>query len=281
LIYLLKKFCHLLYKCPKRGKNRSNKKKRSIVIMPKSNNNIFMRLKEDKGARAIAITVTVMLLVLTAIIITTVIANRAIKNDLPFEDTGSEPAGVTDPEQGEEQQPDTPVNPTPEVTPPTSETDANALPKHFLLPVSGVLQKKHSADMQVFSDTMCDYRVHLGIDIGTMAGASVSAMADGVIAQVWEDVSMGQCVAVSHSGNAYTIYKNLSVTLPESVKVGAAVKAGDVIGTVGESAMVEVADEPHLHLEMTVNGLQVDPTDYLDADAMATLGEDANYEDVS
>ncbi|MBO5354823.1 MAG: M23 family metallopeptidase [Clostridia bacterium] len=251
--------------------------------MPKSNNNIFLKLKEDKGARAIAITVTVMLLVLTAIIITTVIANRAVKNDLPVDIPDSQPAGVTDPEQDEQpQQPDTPADPTPEVTPPTTDqTDANALPKHFLLPVSGVLQKKHSADLQVFSDTMCDYRVHLGIDIGTMAGASVSAMADGVISQVWEDVSMGQCVAVSHSGNAYTIYKNLSVTLPDSVKVGAAVKAGDVIGTIGESAMVEIADEPHLHLEMTVNGLQVDPTDYLDADAMATLGEDANYEDVS
>lgn len=250
--------------------------------MPKSNNNIFLKLKEDKGARAIAITVTVMLLVLTAIIITTVIANRAVKNDLPIDDGGSQPAGVTDPDQNEQpQQPDTPVEPTPDVTPPTDQTDANALPKHFLLPVSGVLQKKHSADLQVFSDTMCDYRVHLGIDIGTVAGASVSAMADGVISQIWEDVSMGQCIAVSHSGNSYTIYKNLAATLPENVKVGAAVKEGDIIGTVGESAMVEVADEPHLHLEMTVNGLQVDPTEYLDADAMATLGEDANYEDVS
>lgn len=259
--------------------------------MPKSNNNIFMKLKEDKGARAIAITVTVMLLVLTAIIITTVIANRAVKNDLPIGDDDSTPAGVIDPDQNNtqddqqnntQQQPDLPADPKPEVTPPDSnQTDANALPKHFLLPVSGVLQKKHSADMQVFSDTMCDYRVHLGIDIGTVEGASVSAMADGVISQVWEDVSMGQCVAVSHGGNAYTIYKNLAVTLPESVKVGAAVKAGDVIGTVGESAMVEIADEPHLHLEMTVNGLQVDPTDYLDADAMATLGEDTNYEDAS
>ena len=54
-----------------------------------------------------------------------------------------------------------------------------------------------------------------------------------------------------------------------------------MIGAVGESAMVEVAEQPHLHLEMTVNGLLVDPTDYLDADAMATLGEDANYEDAS
>ena len=92
---------------------------------------------------------------------------------------------------------------------------------------------------------------------------------------------MGQCVAVAHSGNAYTIYKNLSAELPEGVVVGATVKAGDVIGTVGESAMVEVADEPHLHVEMTVNGLQVDPMEYLDEDAKATLSEDTNYEDVS
>ena len=81
--------------------------------MPKSNNNIFLKLKEDKGARAIAITVTVMLLVLTAIIITTVIANRAVKNDLPVDIPDSQPAGVTDPEQDEQpQQPDTPADPT-------------------------------------------------------------------------------------------------------------------------------------------------------------------------
>lgn len=240
-------------------------------------NNLFAKLKSDKGARAIAITITVMLLVLTAIIITTVIANRAVKESMP--PTADTPAGVTDPDdtadpQGPEQS-DTPTDSTP------NDTDVNALPSRFLLPVSGVMQKKHSAEVQVFSDTMGDYRVHLGIDIGTVAGASVSAMADGVISQIWEDVSMGQCIAVAHSGGAYTIYKNLSATLPDHVKVGAAVKAGDVIATVGESAMVEVCDEPHLHLEMTVNGLQVDPTDYLDEDAMATLREDVNYEDAS
>ena len=92
---------------------------------------------------------------------------------------------------------------------------------------------------------------------------------------------MGQCIAIKHSGDVYTIYKNLSTTLPEQIAVGVAVKAGDVIGSVGETAMVEVAQDPHLHLEMTVGGLQVDPTEYLDEDALATLHEDTNYEDVS
>ncbi len=238
------------------------------------NNNLFTKLKEDKGARTIALTIAVMLVVLSAIIITTVVANRAARrNELP-----GEQVGVNDPDVTPNPEPDEKPNPNENQKP---STDTNALPEHFLLPVSGVLQKNHDATLQVFSPTMGDYRVHLGIDIGTVEGASVSAMADGVIAQVWEDFSMGQCVAVKHGGEAYTIYKNLSKELPASVSVGAAVKAGDVIGKVGNSASVEVSEEPHLHLEMTVNGLQVNPTEYLDKDAMNILGEDTNYEDVS
>lgn len=242
--------------------------------------NLFVKLKEDKGARAIALTVTIMLLVLTAIIITTVVANRAAQDNLPPDD--SQQAGVNDPNTDEKPNQTPNENPGDSTQKPEdTQTGADVLPEHFLLPVSGVMQQKHDSALQVFSPTMGDYRVHLGIDIGTTAGASVSAMADGTITQVWEDVLMGQCVAVKHGGDAYTVYKNLSVELPETTVVGAAVKAGDVIGTVGESAMVEVAEEPHLHLEMTVGGLQVNPLDYLDEDAKATLNEDVNYEDIS
>lgn len=253
--------------------------------MPK--NKLFLKLKEDKGARAIAITVTVMLLVLTAIIVTTVIANRAAKDvieppadipadntDVPVDNVPTEPDPVPETPSEDEEKPQLPpVSSKPEST--------DTLPSHFLLPVSGVLQKSHDATLQVFSGTMGDYRTHLGIDIGTVAGANVCAMADGVIAQVWEDFYLGQCVAIKHGGDALTIYKNLGKELPESTVVGRTVKAGDVIGHVGDSAMTEVAEEPHLHLEMTVNGLQVDPTEYFDEDAMATLNEDVNFEDVS
>ena len=235
-------------------------------------NKFLLKLRDDKGARAIAVTVLVMLLVLTAIIVTTVIANRAPTED-PLPPDDSSQVGVEDPD--DDQQDNTP----PADQTPSEPTDA--LPTEFLLPVSGVLRSVHDEDLQVFSPTMGDYRVHLGIDIGTVAGASVSAMADGTVAQIWDDVRMGRCVAVKHSGEAYTIYKNLTAEHPSGIVVGATVKAGDVIGTVGESAMVEIAEEPHLHLEMTVNGIQVDPTEYLSEDAMATLKEDTNYEDAS
>jgi len=238
-------------------------------------NKFLQTLREDKGARAIAITVLVMLLVLTAIIVTTVIANRAPNEDpLPPDDTQ---VGVQDPDDKDE----TPDDPNPPADEQPEDKPTDALPTEFLLPVSGVLRSVHDADLQVFSPTMGDYRVHLGIDIGTVAGASVSAMADGTVAQIWDDVRMGRCLAVKHGGDSYTIYKNLTAEHPEGIVVGAAVKAGDVIGTVGDSAMVEIAEEPHLHLEMTVAGIQVDPTEYLSEDAMATLKEDTNYEDAS
>lgn len=243
--------------------------------MPK--NQFFAKMKNDRGARAIAVTVLVLLVLLTAIIVTTVIANRRMKNanELPEEPSGGEePAGVIDP-QPDDKTPDA------DEQKPDDGKETDAAPTHYILPVSGVLTKKHDADMQVISGTMGDYRVHLGIDIGTVAGASVAAMADGVIAQIWDDRSMGKCVAVKHNGEVCTIYKNLSETLPEQIAVGVSVKAGDVIGTVGETAAVEIGEEPHLHLEMTENGLQVDPTKYLDADALATLNEDTNYEDES
>ena len=107
--------------------------------------------------------------------------------------------------------------------------------------------------------------------MNTEAAAPVVAAADGVISQIWDDPMMGKCVAISHSGDAYTIYKNLDPTLPEGTAVGCAVKAGDTIGNVGQSAVLELAEEPHLHFEMTVGGLSVDPLEYFSEQAMADL----------
>ena len=89
---------------------------------------------------------------------------------------------------------------------------------------------------------------------------------------------MGYCVAVIHGGDACTVYKNLAETLPEGIEEGVSVKAGQTIGYVGESAMVEIAEEPHLHFEMTVNGIAVDPLAYFEEEAVATLAKDESFE---
>ena len=146
------------------------------------------------------------------------------------------------------------------------------------LPVNGVLSKGHDATIQVWSSTMEDYRVHLGVDIVAARGEPVYAAADGEVTKVWDDPLMGRCVAVSHGDDIFTYYKNLDVNLCEGITQGAKLKSGDQIGKVGETAILELADEPHLHLEMTVGGLAVDPRDYFSDAAAEVLKSDTSYE---
>ena len=135
---------------------------------------------------------------------------------------------------------------------------SDALPT-FILPVSGELGEDFSDTLHVFSPTMNDYRTHLGVDIYASLGTEVKAVADGVVLDVWKDHFMGTCVSIEHSGNSVSIYKNLDESVADGIIKGASVKAGDVIGAVGETAMNEIACEPHLHYELKVDGKHVDP----------------------
>ncbi len=174
-----------------------------------------------------------------------------------------------------------------QITPPTyndggSDQTSSGADEEFALslPVgSGTVNKKHDASIQVWSDTLGDYRVHLGIDIVTGEAAPVYAAADGEISRIWDDALMGKCIAISHDGKVFTIYKNLSTELPENIKEGVKVRRGEQIGNVGESAISELAEEPHLHLEMTVDGISVDPAEYFSKDVKDRLGMDQSYED--
>lgn len=157
-------------------------------------------------------------------------------------------------------------------------SDASSKLPSFSLPVSGKLSAVHDSELQVFSQTMNDYRVHLGIDILAEEGAPVYAAADGTVMQIWEDVRMGQCIAVKHSGDAVSIYKNVSPQFPQGIIEGAKVNAGQQIATIGSSAMVEIAEEPHLHFEMTVGSLAVDPLEYFSSTDVSTLQKDTAYE---
>ena len=171
----------------------------------------------------------------------------------------------------------TPTTPTP--NDPSSDVGSK-LPT-FALPVSGKLSNVHDSELQVFSPTMNDYRVHLGIDILANENTPVCAVADGTVARSWEDVRMGHCIAIKHNGDAVSIYKNLSSELPAGIIEGAKVKVGQQIASVGSSAMVEIAEEPHLHFEMTVGDLAVDPLEYFSSKDVANLQKDTAFEEAS
>ena len=235
------------------------------------------KMKKLVSNRAVIVTAVTLLVVTGVIVAATVSANRARK-PLPEDPAVSDTATPTDTQS-------TPSGKD-EVTLPTyngGETQpVGAEPEEpeamFSLPVSGQLFKGHDSTLQVYSNTMGDYRVHLGVDIATAPEAPVLAAADGTVEKVWEDAMMGTCVAVTHKDETVSVYKNLSKTLADGIAAGKTVKQGQQLGTVGDTAVVEMADEPHLHFEVTVKGLSVDPMDYFSQKDQAALSEDTAYE---
>lgn len=230
---------------------------------------LYQKLRSFSISRTALVTIVTVIIVATAIIAITVAANRANRNKLPSDNKES----VSSSEESKKSES---VGADPADSEP-SQPVVNPLP-NFSLPATGVLSLKHDPELQVYSSTMNDYRVHLGIDITTTEGAPVYASADGKVEKIWEDPLMGHCIAISHSGDAVTVYKNMSKLFADGIKEGAKVKEGQLVGAVGDSAMVEVAAEPHLHFEMTVAGVEVDPLKYFTEDAVASLSVDTGYE---
>ena len=234
------------------------------------------KLKNLKVNRTAVVSTCVLIVAVIIITAVAIASNRSKKDDIPLDTSPNteQTETVTPPADTEKDDPPKTPTVTPEDT--TSKPVEDKLPS-FVLPVSGALTKKHDPTLQVYSNTMNDYRVHLGVDIVTEANAPVYAAADGKVDRIWEDTLMGYCIAIKHSGNCYTIYKNLAETLPDGIAEGTSVRSGQLIASVGESAMVEVADEPHLHFEMTVADLGVDPLEYFDEKALASLNIDASH----
>ena len=249
----------------------------------KSKKSGFMeRMKNTKANRASIITGVVLVAAIAVVISVTVASNRK-KDKTPPPDVSDIPnvsdtdtPSVLPPNDTDAPETDAPTPNKPNNNGGSSQVE-DKLPS-FILPVSGVLSRKHDPELQVYSPTLNDYRVHLGIDIVTDEDAPVYAAADGTVSKIWKDDMMGYCVAIKHSGDCYTIYQNLSDTLPDGIKEGVAVRSGQLIASVGDSAMIEVADEPHLHFEMTVADLSVDPLEYFNEKALESLTIDASFE---
>ena len=131
----------------------------------------------------------------------------------------------------------------------------------YVKPVSGTIINKYDDEELVFSQTMGDWRCHLGVDVAANVGTQVKACADGQVCDVGYDELKGFVVTIKHTDEIYSIYCNLSSQI--LVEIGAQVKAGDVIGGVGDSAVFEELSQPHLHFEMVKGGVNVAPCNYI------------------
>ena len=131
----------------------------------------------------------------------------------------------------------------------------------YIWPIQGQLERLHSMDALAYDVTMRDWRTHEGVDLQAEAGQKVTAAAAGTVYTVYEDESLGMTVVLRHADGYTTHYSNLAEEV--NVTAGQSVAAGDVLGTVGETACVETALEPHLHFAVYQNNVPVDPESFL------------------
>lgn len=128
-------------------------------------------------------------------------------------------------------------------------------------PLVGETVAAFSMDALQYSPTMGDWRTHDGVDIAADPGTQVCAASSGTVLDVRDDEWMGTTVVISHDGGYDTVYANLQST--PTVEVGDYVTAGQVIGSVGKTALGESAEPPHLHFAVTKDGEYVDPSEFL------------------
>lgn len=98
---------------------------------------------------------------------------------------------------------------------------------------------------------------HLGDDLAAATGTPVLAAADGVVRYAGSHRSYGNYLRILHANGDETLYAHLQYLFVHS---GQSVKAGQCLGTVGETGN---ATGPHLHFEILHKGIRYDPSEAL------------------
>jgi murein DD-endopeptidase MepM/ murein hydrolase activator NlpD len=132
---------------------------------------------------------------------------------------------------------------------------------YYIMPVVGEIENGYSATELVYNRTMSDWRTHEGIDIACEIGTAVMAAGGGTVENIFVDDLYGTTVVIDHYGGLKSLYCNLAET--PTVYVGDTVSVGEIIGSVGDTALCETNEVAHLHFAMSLDGAGVDPADYL------------------
>ena len=128
----------------------------------------------------------------------------------------------------------------------------------FVKPVEGEIVREYAKDNLIYSNTLQEWTTHTGIDIKADKTTVVKSAESGTVKSIKNDPRYGLTIVIEHDEQYQTIYSNLLTS--EFVVEGEKVEKGQAIGTVGNTAVFEIADEPHLHFEIWKDSLPIDPT---------------------
>lgn len=129
-----------------------------------------------------------------------------------------------------------------------------------LADISNVISPFSGTEL-VKNETTGSWQTHNGSDIAAEIGSDVFVISPGEVTAVNDDPLWGTTVVVDHHNGYISKYCGLARDL--SVQAGDTLVSGDKIGLVGDTADVESALDPHLHIEITHNGTFLDPLSIL------------------
>jgi murein DD-endopeptidase MepM/ murein hydrolase activator NlpD len=132
----------------------------------------------------------------------------------------------------------------------TTATEAMVRERGILIPVSGELTSGYGYRLHPV-DQVED--LHAGVDIAAPEGTPIVAALAGIVEQVSEEDGLGKTLRIVHGDGIETVYGHCAtITLRE----GQFVQQGDQVGTVGSTGK---SLGPHLHFEIRVDGVAIDP----------------------
>ena len=123
-------------------------------------------------------------------------------------------------------------------------------PQELTLPVAGVFTSGFGFRENPVTG---EDDFHAGIDLAAAEGTPVKSALKGQVLKTGYNDSRGSYILVRHENGVQTLYQHLSFA---AVRQGQAVEAGEIIGMVGSTGL---STGPHLHFELRVNGVCVDP----------------------
>lgn len=134
--------------------------------------------------------------------------------------------------------------------------DVNVIPFDYVTPViaetsSGFGYRVHPLDNIT--------KFHFGTDFAADSGDDIVSFAEGIVTDVGEDDSYGKHIRIEHKDGYESFYAHCSKIY---VANGQYVQAGEKIALVGDTGQVT---GPHLHFELTQNGVYTNPEFYLAA----------------
>jgi murein DD-endopeptidase MepM/ murein hydrolase activator NlpD len=99
---------------------------------------------------------------------------------------------------------------------------------------------------------------HYAVDVVTIKNAPIKAAADGTVIFAEWTSDTGYIILLKHPNNFISVYKHNASLLKTQ---GDLVKAGEVIAIAGNTG--ELTTGPHLHFELWMNGVPMDPTNFI------------------